>query len=124
VTCRLCLAVVGLLFAASARADDPPNPSNQDEAKPPADQPASPARGESRTSETTSPDDADLLRSLEKQLMPDLDEEHPLLRVGERMRDVQGRLTKADAGTETREMQKTIVQDLDKLIEQMKKGST
>ena len=67
--------------------------------------------------------DADLLRALEKRAAPDLaDDEPPLIRVGRRMRDVQGRLDQTDAGDETRGIQKGIVQDLDKLIEEMKKG--
>ena len=67
--------------------------------------------------------DAELLKALEKRAAPETaDDEVPLIRVGRRMRDVQGRLDQADAGDETRGIQKEIVQDLDKLIEELKKG--
>ena len=67
--------------------------------------------------------DAELLKALEKRAAPDVaDDEAPLIRVGRRMRDVQGRLDQSDAGDGTRGIQKEIVQDLDKLIEELKKG--
>ncbi|MBI3465066.1 MAG: hypothetical protein HY000_18720 [Planctomycetes bacterium] len=67
--------------------------------------------------------DAELLRALEKRAAPEVaDDEAPLIRVGRRMRNVQGRLDQSDAGDETRVIQKEIVLDLDKLIEELKKG--
>jgi hypothetical protein len=67
--------------------------------------------------------DAELLKALEKHAAPaGAVEEEPLVRVGRRMRDVQGRLSQADAGKETRGIQKEIVEDLEKLIEELKKG--
>ena len=68
-------------------------------------------------------EDAALLKALEKRAAADgAVEEEPLIRVGRRMRDVQGRLGQADAGDETRVIQKEITEDLEKLIEAMKKG--
>jgi hypothetical protein len=120
---KTCLAVLCVLPAtlgwpwALARASDDDKDSNlkgpaaaQDSAKPDRES-AVPA------------EDAALLKSLEKRAAADgAVEEEPLIRVGRRMRDVQGRLGQADAGEETRGIQKEIAEDLEKLIEELKKG--
>lgn len=113
----LCVLTVSLYWQATvARASDDSDeskskaPAAQDSAKPDREKPVP-------------TDDADLLKSLEKRAAPDgAVEEEPLIRVGRRMRDVQGRLGQADAGEETRVIQKEITEDLEKLIEEMKKG--
>ena len=95
--------VTCLLLAGVATADDKPQDSKKpDETKAAAAKPDSPKQ-EPRPA--TPSQDAELLRALEKQIGTDAAEEHPLERVGRRMRDVQGRLTKTDAGDETREIQ-------------------
>jgi hypothetical protein len=68
------------------------------------------------------PDDASLLRTLEKQSAPSEGEGSPLERVDQRMRDVQQRLSLADSGEETQTIQKEIVDNLDQLIQQANKN--
>jgi hypothetical protein len=68
------------------------------------------------------PDDASLLRTLEKQSAPSQTESDPLERIDQHMRDVQQRLAQSDSGDETQTLQKEIVDDLETLIEQAKKG--
>ena len=121
---QACLAVLCSMVAMSARADDPQQPPEKANEKPPAANSSKPDAAKPDSSRPASAIDADLLKSLEKQSTLQEEEENPLLRVGQRMRDVQGRLVKADAGEETRNLQKGIVQDLDKLIEEMKKGGS
>ena len=121
---KLCGVVTGLLLACIAFADDKPQDSKKSDEVKPAVTTAKPDAPKQDPGRASPSKDADLLRALEKQLAPIEDEEHPLERVGRRMRDVQGRLVKTDAGDETREIQVEIVKDLDKLIEEMKKGGT
>jgi len=109
----LAIALLGL--APFARADEPARPPVA-----PDDRAGESTSAKQDSKDGPAPVDAELLRSLNKQIAP-IDGEHPLLRVGSRMRDVQGRLDKTDAGDETRTLQKEIVQDLEKLIEQAKK---
>ncbi len=113
------LAAISFVPAALALADDPAPRAKPDEKPAAATAQQDPAKQDAKPA--VAPADAELLKSLEKQLSPE-PEEHPLVRVGSRMRDVQGRLVKADAGDETRGTQKAIIEDLDKLIEEMKKG--
>ncbi len=104
---RSCVTAICLLASHTVFADDPPKPQE----KAPAD-----------SNRPRSPLDAELLKALEKQSAPEHADESPLIRIGQRMRDVQGRLVKADPGSETQTIQQGIVEDIDKLIEQMKKG--
>lgn len=46
--------------------------------------------------------------------------QHPLLRVGQRMRDSEIRIARLDPGEQTQRIQKEIVDDLDKLLAQLK----
>ena len=118
---ELSVSLLSVLWAGIVLADDPPRPPD----KPAQDAPAAqetkpPAKPESVR--RVAPGDDDLLKSLEKKSAPAEDDENPLLRVGQRMRDVQGRLAKADPGDETQNLQQGIVQDIDTLIEQLKKA--
>ena len=113
-----CLIFAGL-FQSELPAD-PPDPAQE----------ASPARADSPSDPSAEEpvakrlfEDAELIRSLEQKAAPEgTTDQDPLLRVGQRMRDVQNRLVKADAGDETRGIQTEIVRDIDKLIEEVKKG--
>ena len=118
---RLSLSVLSVFWAGSIFADDPPKPSDKPEQTAPAEQGSKPA-AKPQSERPLAPGDDELLKSLEKKSAPTEADENPLLRVGQRMRDVQGRLVKADPGDETRDLQNSIVQDLDQLIEQIKKG--
>ena len=113
-----CLSAVNPVWA------DEPAKSGGDTDKPKSSVTAQePAKPKLPPSESDTAQDAELIRALEKRAAPETaDDEVPLVRVGRRMRDVQGRLDQADAGDETRGIQKEIVQDLDKLIEELKKG--
>jgi hypothetical protein len=114
----LCLTLgCAVLFVATARSEEPP-PSDQQAAKP---QPAA-ADDPGKSDKPAKPLDAELLKALEEKSAPEAEEEAPLVRVGRRMREVETRLVKTDAGDETVNLQEGIVQDLDKLIEQMRKG--
>jgi hypothetical protein len=118
---RLVLFVVCCVFAQICWADDPPKPA--DSPAPPADAVLlKPAGQNPDAKRPLAPGDLDLLRSLEKQSAPSQPEENPLERVDQRMRDVQGRLAKSDPGVETQDLQKSIVDDLQALIEQIQKG--
>jgi hypothetical protein len=111
---RACLAAWWLGVVPFALADDPPQPAAaKHDAKPASRAPAPPPRP---------PIDAELLRSLENKTAANAADEPPLARIADRMRDVQARLTKADPGEETREIQADIVHDIDKLLEEIKKG--
>jgi hypothetical protein len=116
-----CLSVVCLIGSAVAAADDPQKPPTKPDEQPATDAPAQEAK-KPDAKPAPAIGDVDLLKSLEKQLAPPDAGEHPLVKIGGRMRDVQGRLDKTDPGDETRGIQKEIVEDLDKLIEQIKKG--
>lgn len=120
---RLGLSVLSFFMAGAILADEPPKPADKPDAKAAVDQ-ESKAQTKPDSTRPLSPGDAELLKALEKQTTPGEEEENPLLRVGQRMRDVQGRLVKADSGDETQNLQKGIVQDIDKLIEEIKKGGT
>ena len=99
--------------------DDPPAAVSQ-ERKSGAEQ----ERKGGKDPEVRSISDQDLLRSLEKGAAAgEVASEHPLARVGQQMRDVQGRLVKEDPGEETQSIQQGIVRDLDKLIEELKKAN-
>jgi hypothetical protein len=111
---------LGLVVLGLMQAGDPPKPADTPQQAKPAVQTPTPDAAKPDPSPARQVD-AELLKSLEKQLKPD-EEENALDRVGRRMRDVQGRLVKSDPGDETRTIQKEIVEDLDKLIEAMKKG--
>ena len=118
---KLSLSMLSVMWASIVVADDPPKPSDKTDQTAPVTQETKPAaKGES--ARPIAPVDDELLKSLEKKSAPADADEDPLLRVGQRMRNVQGRLTKADPGDETQDLQKGIVQDLDQLIEQIKKG--
>jgi hypothetical protein len=119
---KLSVSVLSILWAGAASADDPPKPSDKpDQTAPAAQESKPPAKPE--TVKPLAPGDDDLLKALEKKSAPNEgDDENPLLRVGQRMRDVQGRLAKADPGDETQTIQKGIVEDIDTLIEQLKKA--
>ena len=117
----LSLWVLSFFWAGAAFADDPPKPSDKPEQTAQAAQESKPA-AKAGSERPPAPGDDELLKSLEKKSAPSEDEESPLIRVGQRMRDSQGRLAKADPGDETQDLQKGIVQDLDQLIEQLKKG--
>ena len=49
------------------------------------------------------------------------EEDHPLLEVARRMREVEGRIVRTDAGQQTQGLQRQIVADLDELIRQAQK---
>jgi hypothetical protein len=117
----LSLSVLSVFWASAAFADDPAKPSDKPEQTAPAAQETKPA-AKAESERPRAPGDDELLKSLEKKSAPSEDEDNPLIRVGQRMRDSQGRLAKADPGDETQNLQQGIVQDLDKLIEQLKKG--
>ena len=118
---KLSLSMLSVFWASSTLADDPPKPSDKAAQTAPAAPESTPA-GKAESERPLAPGDDELLKSLEKKAAPAEADEDPLLRVGQRMRNVQGRLTKADPGDETQDLQKGIVQDLDQLIEQIKKG--
>ena len=118
---RYCLPLWCLLAASPAWADESAKPA--DDAHKSTSSAATQQPDKPKLEPSDLPKDADLLKALEKRAAPDVaDDEAPLIRVGRRMRSVQGRLDQADAGDETRDIQKGIVQDLDKLIEEIKKG--
>jgi hypothetical protein len=119
---ELSLSLVSILWAGTVVADEPAESQDKPEQTAPAAQePKPPAKPE--TTKPRAPGDDDLLKALEKKSAPaEVDDENPLLRVGQRMRDVQGRLAKADPGDETQTLQKGIVDDIDTLIEQLKKA--
>lgn len=52
------------------------------------------------------------------------EQQHPLLRIGRRMRDVEARIAEVDAGRETQTIQTSIVEDLDALIDQLKQQAS
>jgi hypothetical protein len=119
----LALSAIGLAYEAQAADDPAPQKPAAEQPVKAETQPAKPA-AEPRepTVKTLGIDDA-LLRTLEAKSDPDAaDNQPPLQRVGQRMRDVEGRLGRTDVGDETRNIQTLIVQDLDKLIEMAKKG--
>jgi hypothetical protein len=118
---KLSLLMLSVFWASTVVADDPPKPSDKPDQKAPTAQETKPA-AKAESERPLAPGDDELLKSLEKKSAPAEADEDPLLRVGQRMRNVQGRLTKADPGDETQDLQKGIVQDLDQLIEQIKKG--
>lgn len=118
---RLSLLLLSVFWASTVLADDPAKPSEKSDQTASATQESKPA-AKVESERPLAPGDDELLKSLEKKSAPADDEENPLLRVGQRMRNVQGRLVKADPGDETQDLQKGILQDLDQLIEQIKKG--
>lgn len=68
---------------------------------------------------------SDLDRELEKTVLDLIkkqavgtEDANPLLRVGRRMREVEGRITETQVGEETQSLQRQIVEDLDALIQQ------
>jgi hypothetical protein len=117
-TIRLGMSLVCLLLVRTSLADDPAKSADKSEAVE-SKSAANPQKGESKP---VAPSDANLLRSLEKQAAPSQPDENPLERVDQRMRDVQGRLAKSDSGTDTQVIQKEIVDDLETLIDQVKKN--
>ena len=68
------------------------------------------------------------LSELDKELVKDLEEdeplseENPLLRAGQRMRQSEQRISLADAGSKTQELQGKIVEDLDELLKALQKN--
>ena len=50
------------------------------------------------------------------------DAENPLLDVARRMREVEDRIGRADVGPQTRDLQKSIVADLDRMLQQARKA--
>jgi hypothetical protein len=114
----LCLAFAcAALLGVNASGDEPP-PSEKQAAKPEATAP----NDQAKSDQPAKPLDAELLKALEEKSAPEAEEEAPLVRVGRRMREVETRLVKTDTGAETLDLQQGIVQDLDKLIETMRKG--
>jgi hypothetical protein len=113
----LCITIVRGTFA-----DDPAK--RTDEPGPPAAQQPGGNNGDSKRDlkRPVSPDDASLLKTLEKQSAPSESDANPLERIDQHMRDVQVRLAKSDPGDETQTLQKEIVDDLEALIEQIKKS--
>lgn len=118
---ELSLSFLTIFWASSAVADDPPKPSEKPDQTAPAAQESKPS-AKPESVRPIAPGDDELMKSLEKKSVPAEDEESPLLRVGQRMRDVQERLAKADPGDETQGLQRGIVEDIDTLIEQLKKA--
>ena len=133
--------LVLLLSVAGPDAPDEAQPTASAGAKP-STQPADKAEPKSQEKADEPSDDLDreLLDDLDRDLRDDLDrkllddavdglkerptkgeQDNPLLRVGRRMRQVEDRLAEADPGEATRKVQKQIVEDLDALIDQLKK---
>jgi hypothetical protein len=121
-TTRIGLIVLGLAMFQTCWADNPPKASDTSGAPAKQSAPSKQAAPDATPKPALATDDLDLLKALERQSAPTQQDENPLERMEPRMRDVQGRLAKADSGDETQILQKSIVDDLDTLIEQIKKG--
>lgn len=93
----------------------------------PSSRPSAPgdAIPKNKSAETEPADDSGDLPELDAELMRELGEAgeqgqaaDPLSRVGQTMREVEGRLSRSRAGEQTRELQSKIVADLDQMIQE------
>jgi len=111
---------VGLALADQKRPTPPDQSDPSDQKRPhPSDQKRSDPSDLSDLSD-------ELLEKLEKEAAADAapaeEEDPPLIRIGDRMRQVQRRLARADTGRKTIELQEAIIKDLDDLLKQMQSG--
>jgi len=91
----------------------------------PSSRPSASGGTVSRKSKSAEAEPADELPEIDAELMRELDEASaqgeaadPLSRVGQTMREVEGRLSRSRAGEQTRELQTKIVSDLDQMIQE------
>ena len=121
---KVFLVFTWLLAISSVGADEPNGKNPKDDVAPPAESSATPDTDKPAPKPSTKLNsiDDELLRSLKDRVAPEQSEEPPLLRIGRKMRDVQGRLARIDVSEGTRSIQNQIVKDLDELIKQLKKG--
>ncbi len=125
----LLAVVIGAGVAGRVQAQQPPSPLDEELLDSLDSDPLDPV--DRVSPDTRRPDDSDdeaageLRRRLQRELgaAADSEDDPPLLRVARQMREVERRLEDRDAGPATQEVQRQIVNDLDKLIEEARKAS-
>jgi len=117
-------ALAAVALARSAAVAQPPSPLDEELLEDLENDPLDPVdRAASQPGETGDGVDEELRQRLRRELgaAADAEDDDPLLEIARLMREAEGRLKQRDVGPVTRDMQRQIVDDLDKLIEEARK---